>query len=258
MTYLESLFSLKDRGALVTGAARGNGRALAEALARAGASVVLTDVLADELERTVAGLKDEGLQVTAFTCDLTEEGKADALVEFAEETTAGVDVLVNNAGITLPHDVFGYPDEDWRKTLEIDLAVPFRLSRAVARRMKVRGRGSVINITSLNSEQAFPDNPAYMAAKGGLKQLTKSLAYDLGRYGIRANNIGPGYFKTDMTKGSWGDPDKRKQRADRNLLGRWGEPAELAGAVIYLASDASSYVTGQDLYVDGGWLMKGM
>ena len=258
MNYLESLFSLKGRGAIVTGSARGNGKAIAEALARAGASVVLTDVLVDELERTVAGLKGEGLLVTAFAGDLTEEGKADALVAFAEESTDGVDVLVNNAGITLPHDVFGYPDEHWRKTLEIDLAVPFRLSRAVARRMKERGRGSIINITSLNSEQAFPDNPAYMAAKGGLRQLTKSLAYDLGRYGIRANNIGPGYFNTDMTKGSWGDPDKRKQRADRTLLGRWGEPADLAGAVIYLASAASAYVTGQDLYVDGGWLMKGM
>ena len=258
MTYLNDLFSLKGRGALVTGASRGNGRGIADALARAGAHVVLTDVLADELERAVAGLESEGLQASAFTGDLTEEGTAEALVAFAEDATGGVDVLVNNAGITLPHDTLSYPDELWRKTLEIDLEVPFRLSCAVARHMKERGRGSIINITSLNSEQAFPDNPAYMAAKGGLKQLTKSLAYDLGRYGIRANNIGPGYFKTAMTKGSWGDPDKRKQRAGCSLLGRWGEPSDLAGAIIYLASDASSYVTGQDLYVDGGWLMKGM
>lgn len=258
MTYLETLFSLNGRGAVVTGAARGNGRAMAEALARAEAHVVLTDVLADELERAVPELQSEGLQATAFTGDLTEEGKVNALVAFAEEATGGVDVLVNNAGITLPHNTLNYPDEDWQRTLAIDLEVPFRLSRAVAWHMKERGRGTIINITSLNSEQAFPDNPAYMAAKGGLKQLTKSLAHDLGRYGIRANNIGPGYFRTGMTKGSWNDPEKRKQRADCTLLARWGEPSDLAGAVIYLASDASSYVTGQDLYVDGGWLMKGM
>lgn len=258
MNYLDSLFSLNGRGAIVSGAARGNGRALAEALARAGASVVLTDVLGDELERTVVEWKAEGLKVTAFAGDLTEEGKADALAAFAEEATDGVDVLVNNAGVTLPHEALSYPDESWRRTLDIDLGVPFRLSRAVAQRMKERGRGSIINITSLNSELGFADNPAYMAAKGGLKQLTKSLAYDFGRYGLRANNIGPGYFKTDMTKGSWGDPEKRKARSDRTLLGRWGDPSDLAGTVIFLASDASSYITGQDIYVDGGWMVKGM
>jgi len=116
----------------------------------------------------------------------------------------------------------------------------------------------IINITSLNSELAFLDNPAYVAFKGALKQLTKSLALDLGKYGIRVNNVGPGYFRTNMTKKSWEDPEKNKARCDRTVLGRWGEPKDLAGTIIFLCSNASSYITGQDIYVDGGWLIKGL
>ena len=124
--------------------------------------------------------------------------------------------------------------------------------------MKTQGQGSIINITSLNAELAFPDNPAYVAFKGGLKQLTKALALDLGSSGIRVNSIGPGYIRTEMTSRSWANQPARQLRAERSVLKRWGEPTDLAGAVIYLASDASSFVTGQDVYVDGGWLIKGL
>ena len=124
--------------------------------------------------------------------------------------------------------------------------------------MKDQGGGSIINITSIGAELGFPNNPAYIAAKGALKQLTKSLALDLGPFGIRVNNIGPGYFRTDMTKGSWNDPQLEEDRIRRTILGRWGEPDDLAGAAIFLASEASRYITGQDLYVDGGWLAKGL
>ena len=124
--------------------------------------------------------------------------------------------------------------------------------------MKDQGGGSIINITSIGAELGFPNNPAYIAAKGALKQLTRSLALDLGSFGIRVNNIGPGYFRTDMTKGSWNDPQLEEDRIRRTILGRWGEPDDLAGAVIFLASEASRYITGQDLYVDGGWLAKGL
>ena len=124
--------------------------------------------------------------------------------------------------------------------------------------MKKQGSGSIINITSIAAELGLPDNPAYMAAKGALKQLTKSLAFDLGPFGVRVNNIGPGYFQTDMTKFGWSDPERFEARARRTLLGRWGEPNDLAGAVIFLASDASRYITAQDLYVDGGWVAKGL
>ena len=123
--------------------------------------------------------------------------------------------------------------------------------------MKKTG-GSIINITSLNAELAFPNNPAYVAFKGGLKQLTKALALDLGQYNIRVNNIGPGYMKTDMTKKSWLNPKLRKARTSRILLNRWGEKEDIVGPCIFLASDASKYVTGHDLYVDGGWLANGL
>jgi NAD(P)-dependent dehydrogenase (short-subunit alcohol dehydrogenase family) len=124
--------------------------------------------------------------------------------------------------------------------------------------MKDQRGGSIINITSIGAELGFPDNPAYVAAKGALKQLTRSLALDLGSFGIRVNNIGPGYFRTDMTNGSWNDPQLKEDRTRRTILGRWGQPEDLAGAVIFLASDASRYITGQDLYMDGGWLAKGL
>lgn len=256
--YLNKLFSLSGCGAIVTGAARGNGLAIAEALLRAGASVVLADVRGPELKKAVARLKKAGLNAHALVADVTKTGDRTRLVRFAEQTIAHVDILVNNAGITLPHRALDYPEEHWERTHRVNLQAPFELSRLVARGMVRRRRGVILNITSLNAELAFPDNPAYMAAKGGLKQLTKSLALDLGKFNIRVNNIGPGYFQTAMTRGSWGDPRKRRARAARTVLGRWGKPRDLAGAVIFLASDAASYITGQDLYVDGGWLIKGL
>ena len=151
-----------------------------------------------------------------------------------------------------------YPDELWDRTLQINLTTPFQLARGLLDLMKDHGKGSVINTTSICAERGLPANPAYMAAKGGLKMLTKSMAADLAKYPVRVNAIGPGYFRTEMTAQSWADPERRQARSDRTLLGRWGIPEDLAGAVVFLASDASSYMTGQDLYVDGGWLAKGM
>jgi len=124
--------------------------------------------------------------------------------------------------------------------------------------MKKRKSGIIINITSLNAEFAFPNNPAYVSFKGALKQLTKSLALDLGKFGIRVNNIGPGYFHTNMTKKSWASKGLKKQREEKTILGRWGEPKDLAGIIIFLTSKSSSYITGQDIYVDGGWSAKGL
>ena len=124
--------------------------------------------------------------------------------------------------------------------------------------MKNRKSGVIINITSINAELAFPDNPAYQSMKGALKQLTKSLALDLGNWGIRVNSVGPGYFHTDMTKQSWEDLEKRDKIAKQTILGRWGTPKDLAGLIVFLSSDSSSYITGQDLYIDGGWTVKGI
>jgi len=256
--YLSGLFSLDGRVAIVTGAARGNGFALAEALANAGAAVLLVDLLEDELRRATETLSGQGLKVASLALNLTDEGSPGRVVAEALSCFGRCDVLVNNAGITRGGHSLEYSAKDWNDTYQTNLRVPFELSQCVAREMKSQGQGSIINITSLNAELAFPDNPAYVAFKGGLKQLTKALALDLGPFGIRVNSIGPGYIKTQMTSRSWADDAARTLRSERSVLKRWGEPNDLAGAVIYLASDAASFVTGQDLYVDGGWLIKGI
>jgi len=258
MSYLESLFSLQDKIAIVTGAARGNGKAIAEALLEAGASVVIVDILQSELAQTSEFFKSKDLKVFPIHCDISVKSEIAELVEFVIIEYGKIDILINNAGVSYSHSLFKYPEEYWEKTYQVNLKAPFELSKMVAQSMKINGAGVIINITSLNAELAFPDNPAYVAFKGALKQLSKSMALDLGKYGIRVNNVGPGYFRTDMTKKSWEDPVLNKERSNRTILGRWGQPRDLAGLVIFLASDASSYITGQDIYIDGGWLAKGL
>lgn len=257
MSYVDRLFSLKGRTALVTGASRGLGRGIAEALLRADADVILVSSNEDRLQASADELKANGNEPSTYPCDLTDRDQVAGLIEHVEQK-GRLDVLVNCAGTTSGHHTLDYPDEDWDRTLRIHVDAPFLLARGLGRLMGNDGGGSIINITSLNAERGFPDNPAYVAAKGALKQLTKALAEDLGPHGIRVNNVGPGYFRTDMTSGSWNDPKRRKARTSRTILGRWGEPSDLAGVVILLASDASSYITGQDIYVDGGWLTRGM
>ena len=166
--------------------------------------------------------------------------------------------MVNNAGVTRGNVIDEYTEEDWNLTYEVNLKAPFRLIKEAAKGMRQRRAGSIINITSLAAEQGFPNNVAYVAFKGALKQLTKASALDLANDNVRVNCVGPGYFKTNMTAASWSDADKREQRTQRIPLGRWGEPNDLVGILIFLGSDASSYVTGQSIYIDGGWLAKGL
>ncbi len=257
MTFLEEIFSLNSKVALVTGAGRGLGHALAEGLLKAGAKTIMVGSNACRLNEAAEAFRKQGLDAIERCCDLLNRCQVDELVDDILGRYDYLDILVNNAGITFTHPLFDYPDESWEKTLRVNLEAPFQLVRRFAESMTERESGSIINITSLAAEIGFPDNPAYQAAKGGLRQLTKALAADLGRFGIRVNNIGPGYFRTDMTRASWGNQQLRKKRAGRTLLGRWGVPNDMMGLVILLASDASSYITGQDFYVDGGWLTKG-
>lgn len=254
MSYLDDLFNLTGRTAIVTGAAQGNGLAIAEALLRAGASVILVDRQGDTLHQRVEELVNDGLAAIGFVADITCPDERGRLFTGLDR----LDILINNAGVTLPHPWLEYPHEAWDKTYQVNLLAPFELCRLSAKLMASNGGGSVINITSLNAELAFPDNPAYMAFKGALRQLTRSLAVDLGPKGVRANCIAPGYVRTEMTKMSWNDPEYEKARAARTALGRWGLPTDLAGAAVFLAGDASAYITGQDLYIDGGWSIKGL
>jgi len=239
-----NLFSLKSKIAVVTGAARGNGYAISEGLRKYGAQVIGLDRMSHpELIESKKCIK----------CDVTStKDVAECLKEYPR-----IDILVNNAGVSTPRPFLSYPEDIWDETYEVNLKAPFKLMQYVANAMKDSG-GSIINITSLNAELGFPDNPAYLATKGGLKQLTKSAAMDLGKYNIRVNNVGPGYIATEMTRPSWEDEEKRKARTEHTILKRWGQPEDLVGVCVFLASEASAYITGQDIYVDGGWSIKGL
>jgi len=258
MTFIEKLFSLHGYRAVVTGAARGNGRAIAKALARAGAKLALIDRDKAPLGDAVREIRELGPEVDGVVCDLGEPEGIGRLAQEIANRWDSVDVLVNNAGITIPGELASYSRDVWETTIAVNLRAPFLLVQAILPLLEKGAGKSVINITSLNAELGFPGNPAYAASKGGLKQLTKSMAVDLGRQGIRVNAIGPGYIKTPMTEASWDDPASRTARADRTILGRWGIPEDLAGAALFLASPASAYVTGITIYVDGGWLAKGL
>jgi NAD(P)-dependent dehydrogenase (short-subunit alcohol dehydrogenase family) len=258
MSYLEELFTLKDRIAVVTGGTRGIGKGIAQGLLGAGARCLIVGVDEQRLQDTVAEFRANDYRAEGLACDLSDRAGVQRLIDYVRNNYERLDVLVNNAGITVVCKLTEYPEETWDKTLFLNLKAPFLLAKELAPLMCSSGCGSIINVTSLNAEQGFPDNPAYLASKGGLRQLTKSLARDLGEHGIRANSIGPGYFHTDMNSASWSDPERRAARAERSILGRWGEPKDVAGMAVFLASDASSFVTGQDFYIDGGWLAKGL
>lgn len=247
-----NLFSVEGKIAIVTGTSRGNGVAFAHALLAGGAEVHC-------IQRT-ASKENIIVHPNAHThiADITDAPNIKKIVSGIATTSGRIDILVNNAGITIGSPSESYTPEDWDKTLNVNLRANFFLSQLVAAYMAKRGSGVIVNITSINSERGFPGNPAYVAAKGGLKQLSKALACDWAKYGIRINNLGLGYFQTDMTKKSFNDPILKKQRDDRMLLNRWGTADDLTGPILFLCSDASSYMTGQDLYIDGGWLAKGL
>ena len=222
-------------------------------------SQILVDILKTQLSSTVKDFQNNNLKAFEFNCDITKKNQILKLKKFVKDKFGKLDILINNAGVSFSDLTINYSEKSWDHTHEVNLKAPFILSQEFAKIMKNQKNGGVIiNITSINAELAFPNNPAYQAFKGGLKQLTKAFALDFGKYGIRVNSIGPGYFKTQMTKKSWSDKKKREQRKEKTILKRWGVPEDLIGAVIFLSSNASSYITGQDLYVDGGWLTKGL
>ncbi|MFN0000220.1 MAG: SDR family oxidoreductase [Burkholderiaceae bacterium] len=245
--YVGALFSLSERGAIVTGASRGIGWAIADGLARAGATVFAV-ARAGRPEKTLP----EGCMYRS--CDVRNEADLAAVVGDLVSLAGRIDVLVNAAGITRS----GGTIDDFDETIATNLRAPLLAVRAVLPDMTAAGHGSIINVTSLGAHRGFPGNPGYVAAKGGLSQLTQALAYDHGASGIRVNNLVPGYIATAMTAGSYTDPVQNARRRSHTMLGRWGEPADLVGAAIFLASDASAYITGQDIVVDGGWLAKGL
>ena len=247
---MSGAFDLTGHRALVTGASRGLGAAMAEALAAAGARVALHGSTTDPAP-VAARIGRDAVPIVA---DLGTRADADRLIAHAIDGLGGLDILVNNAGIIRRADAAETTDEDWDEVIELDLTCAFRLCRAAGRHMLSRGRGKIINISSLLAFQGGIRVPAYAAAKGGLAQLTKALANEWAARGINVNAIAPGYMRTDNTRALQDDPARSRAILDRIPAGRWGDASDLGGAVVFLASQASDYVHGHVLAVDGGWL----
>jgi len=252
------LFDLRGKSAIVTGTARGIGRAVAEGLASVGVSVTLADVLEDGLRDAEQAITGRGYHCIAVKTDICRQEDRAALVERTVAAFGCVDVLVNVAGITRGHPSEAYPAEDWDRTLAVNLTAMFHLCKLVSQDMIPRRSGAIINVSSIGGALGFPNNPAYQASKSGVLGLTRALATDWARYNIRVNALCPGYTHTDMTDLSFRDPRTNAARATRTMMNRWGQPEEMVGTVIFLASDAASYVTGQALFVDGGWITAGL
>jgi 2-deoxy-D-gluconate 3-dehydrogenase len=249
------LFKLDGRVALVTGATRGLGEAMALGLAEAGADVVGISRSGEwtELEQLVRGT---GRRFWGFTADLGQPADRVGLIDKILEQTGRLDILVNNAGISHRHPPEDYPLSEWHQLFEVHLHASFDLSQQVARHMLTRGRGKIINIGSVMTFEGGLNIPAYAAAKHGLAGLTKSLANSWGRQGINVNCICPGYFETSLSHILMNDPVRGPQILDRIPVGRWGQPDELAGLCVFLASDASNYMHGSTVAIDGGWLSR--
>jgi gluconate 5-dehydrogenase len=245
-------FRLDGRIALVTGSSAGIGLALARGLGQAGATLVLNGRDTTKLDAAAHSLAAEGLVVHARAFDVVDAAAAEAAVAAIESEVGAIDILVNNAGMTRRGAFHELPLADWQAVLRTNIDSAFVVGQAVARRMVPRGRGRIINICSVMSELGRPGTAAYTASKGGLKMLTKGMAIDLAPHGINVNGIGPGYFRTELTAPLAADEKFNAWLINRTPARRWGEVEDLAGAAVFLASDASRFVNGHILYVDGG------
>ena len=251
---MPNLFSIEGKVVLISGAGRGIGRHLAHSMAKCSAFVYCIDKKFPK--KVPSDVKNNMFNIK---CDITRKKSIETVCKYIFSKHKKIDVLINNAGITIPlmKKKLFYEKENWAKTIDVNLTASFFCSQEAIKYMIKRKEGSIINITSLNAELAFPKNPSYIASKGGLKMVGKALAKDWGKFGIRVNNLGPGYIKTSMTKSSYSNRKTRLEREKQTLLQRWGNMDDLVGPCIFLASDASKYITGQDIYVDGGWTANG-
>jgi len=249
-----SLFDLTGRTALVTGSSRGLGRAIAEGIGKAGARLIVNGTDPARVEAAVGDMRAAGLAAEGAAFDVTDEAAIIKAFEGLDQAGIEIDILVNNAGIQMRKPLVEFSSADWRKVIETNLTSAFVIGREAAKRMIPRRRGKIINIASLASELARPTVAPYTAAKGGIKTLTKSMAVEWAASGIQANAIGPGYMLTDMNQALMNNADFNSWLMSRIPSKRWGRPDELIGAAIFLASEASNYVNGQTIYVDGGML----
>ena len=257
---MESMFSLKGKVALITGASYGIGFAIAKAFAKAGATIVFNDIKQELVDKGIASYKEEGIKAHGYVCDVTDENAVNELVEKIETEVGKIDILVNNAGIIKRIPMHEMSAAEFRQVIDVDLNAPFICAKAVIPSMIKRGGGKIINICSMMSELGRETVSAYAAAKGGLKMLTRNIASEYGEYNIQCNGIGPGYIATPQTAPLREiQPDGSRHPFDSFIIAktpaaRWGTPEDLAGPAVFLASDASNFVNGHVLYVDGGIL----
>lgn len=250
------LFDLTGKVALVTGATHGLGMAIAKGLANAGARIVINDISEEKLENAIKEYQQDNIKVAGYLFDVTDEKQVDEYISRIEKEVGPIDILVNNAGIIKRIPILEMSVEDFEQVLRVDVTGPFIMSKRVVKSMVERGKGGkIINMCSMMSELGRHSVSAYAAAKGGLKMLTKNMAVEWAKYNIQVNGIGPGYFATAQTAPIRVDGHPFNDLImTRTPMSRWGEPEELQGTAIYLASDASNFVTGTVAYVDGGIL----
>ena len=246
------LFDLTGRTALITGSGRGIGLVLARGLAGAGARIVLNDIEPERLTAAVMTLKNENIETFGAVFDVRNETEVRNSVTRIEREFGPVDILVNNAGIQIRSPLEEFAVGDWQRLIDINLTGAFITAKSVVKGMIGRKSGKIINICSIQSELARPTIAPYTAAKGGLRNLTRGMATDWGKYNIQVNGIAPGYFKTEMTKSLYENPEFDAWLCNRVPMNRWGNPQELVGAAVFLAARASDYVNGHMLFVDGG------
>ena len=253
-------FDLTGKVALITGASYGIGYAIAKGLAAAGAKIVFNDIKQELVDKGLAAYEAEGIKAHGYVCDVTDENAVNALVDTVEKEVGVIDILVNNAGIIKRIPMHEMSAAEFRQVIDVDLNAPFICAKAVIPSMMKKGGGKIINICSMMSELGRETVSAYAAAKGGLKMLTRNIASEYGEYNIQCNGIGPGYIATPQTA------PLRERQADgsrhpfdsfiiaKTPAARWGNPEDLAGPAVFLASEASNFVNGHVLYVDGGIL----
>lgn len=257
---MKNMFSLQGKIALITGASYGIGFEIAKAYAQAGATIVFNDIKQELVDKGLAAYRELGIEAHGYVCDVTDEAGIQQMVSQIEDEVGAIDILVNNAGIIRRTPMLEMAAEDFRQVIDIDLNAPFIVSKAILPSMIAKGHGKIINICSMMSELGRETVSAYAAAKGGLKMLTKNIASEFGEANIQCNGIGPGYIATPQTA------PLRERQADgsrhpfdqfiiaKTPAARWGTTEDLAGPAVFLASDASNFVNGHILYVDGGIL----
>ncbi|MBI2842249.1 MAG: 2-dehydro-3-deoxy-D-gluconate 5-dehydrogenase KduD [Armatimonadetes bacterium] len=252
---ITDMFRLDGKSAIVTGAAKGLGRAMAIGLAEAGTDVLVVDL--EDSSQTKAEIEKRGHRCETIRGDITRRDVLESIVPTGVEKLGGLDILVNNAGIIRRAPLLEFSEKDWDEVIEINLKSLFLLSQAAARVMAEQGRGGrIINVASMLSFQGGILVPSYTASKSGVMGLTKLFASELAPHKINVNAIAPGYMATDNTAPLRSDPVRSRELLSRIPAGRWGQPEDLAGTVVFLASEASAYVTGHTIAVDGGWLAR--